>query len=133
MEVVISGISGRFPQTDNMRDFARNLYEKRDLVDDRELRWNHTMSDVPRRTGKVNNVDKFDGEFFGIDRRQRDTMDPQLRLLIEHSYEAILDAGLNPETIRGSRTGVFCGALYSETQVHMIYTACTPRGLGLQG
>ncbi|KAL9707515.1 hypothetical protein quinque_011033 [Culex quinquefasciatus] len=129
--VVISGISGRFPQTDNMRDFARNLYEKRDLVDDRELRWAHVMPDVPRRTGKVNNLEKFDGEFFGIDRRQRDTMDPQLRMLIEHAYEAILDAGVNPETIRGSRTGVFCGACFSETEVRMYYKSCPPKGLGL--
>ncbi|XP_055642546.1 fatty acid synthase-like [Toxorhynchites rutilus septentrionalis] len=131
--VVLAGISGRFPQTDNMRDFARNLYEKRDLVDDRELRWKHIMPDVPKRTGKVNNLDRFDWEFFGVDRLQRDTMDPQQRMLIEHTYEAILDAGVNPESIRGSRTGVFCGICFSETEVRMYYKACPPDGLGLLG
>lgn len=131
--MVISGISGRFPQTDNVKDFAHNLYAKRDLVDDRELRWTHDMPGVPKRSGKVNNLDKFDAEFFGIDRCLRDTMDPQIRMLLEHSFEAILDAGVNPETIRGSRTGVFTASIFSETQMRMNYMLCPPKGLGLLG
>ncbi|XP_055593803.1 fatty acid synthase-like [Uranotaenia lowii] len=131
--VVISGISGRFPQTDNLREFARNLYEKRDLVDDRELRWRHTMQDVPRRTGKINRIDKFDCDFFGVKRRMSDTMDPQLRMLIEHSFEAILDAGVNPESVRGSCTGVFCGVCFSETEARLFFKACPPKGLAVLG
>ncbi|XP_053695707.1 fatty acid synthase-like [Sabethes cyaneus] len=131
--VVISGISGRFPQTDNVQDFGRSLFEKRDLVDDREIRWTHTMQGMPKRTGKLNNLDKFDYQFFGMDRRMRDTMDPQVRMLIEHVYEAILDAGINPESLRGSRTGVFAGVCFSETEVRMYYIACPPKGLGILG
>ncbi|XP_055540270.1 fatty acid synthase-like [Wyeomyia smithii] len=131
--VVISGISGRFPQTDNVQDFGRNLFEKRDLVDAKEIRSAHTMPGMPKRTGKVNNLDKFDYEFFGMDRHMRDTMDPQVRMTIEHVYEAILDAGVNPETLRGSRTGVFCGVCFSETEVRMYYIACPPKGLGVLG
>ncbi|XP_019551217.3 fatty acid synthase-like [Aedes albopictus] len=131
--VVISGISGRFPRANNVREFARSLYEKQDLVDDLETRWQHTMQDVPRRTGKVGNMENFDADFFGIGRYERDAMDPQMRMTVEHVYEAVLDAGVNPQTIRGSRTGVFSGVCFSETEVCMYYRARPPRGLGLLG
>ncbi|XP_062548542.1 fatty acid synthase-like [Armigeres subalbatus] len=131
--VVITGLAGRFPRADNVREFARSLYAKLDLVDDLETRWQHTMQDVPRRTGKINNLEKFDGDFFGIGRYERDTMDPQMRMMLEHVYEAVLDAGVNPLSIRGSRTGVFSGVCFSETEVCMYYRACPPKGLGLLG
>ncbi|XP_065083526.1 fatty acid synthase-like [Ochlerotatus camptorhynchus] len=131
--IVLTGISGRFPQSNDVREFARNLYDKRDLVDDLETRWRHEMADVPRRTGKINNLQNFDAEFFGISRYERDTMDPQMRMTIEHAYEAIVDAGVNPQTIRGSRTGVFSGVCFSETEVCMYYKARPDKGLGLLG
>lgn len=131
--VVITGVAGRFPRADNVREFARSLYAKEDLVDDLETRWQHIMQGVPRRTGKINCMDKFDADFFGIGRYERDTMDPQMRMTIEHVYEAILDAGINPQSLRGSRTGVFSGVCFSETEVNMYYRACPPRGLGLLG
>ncbi|XP_055643690.1 fatty acid synthase-like [Toxorhynchites rutilus septentrionalis] len=131
--VVISGISGRFPQSDNMHEFAANLYSGRDLMDDWETRWPQTMSDVPRRSGKINNLDKFDREFFGFNRNQCNTMDAQQRLLLEHVYEAILDAGVNPETLRGSKTGVFTAVCYSESEARVLYQLCPPKGRGILG
>ncbi|XP_058840211.1 fatty acid synthase-like [Topomyia yanbarensis] len=131
--VVLSGISGRFPQSNNLRELASNLYRKCDMVDDKPTRWVHTMSELPPRIGKVNNLEKFDGEFFGYDRNYYHVMDPQLRLLLEHVHEAILDAGVNPETIRGSRTGVFVGVCFSETESKMIFQACPPKGYALLG
>ncbi|RWS27386.1 fatty acid synthase-like protein [Leptotrombidium deliense] len=47
---------------------------------------------LPRRTGKIKNVDKFDSEFFKISNSEANYMDPQMRLLHETSYEAIWDA-----------------------------------------
>nr|XP_019551378.2 fatty acid synthase-like [Aedes albopictus] len=131
--VVLSGISGRFPQSDNIRQFAENLYDKRDLVDDKETRWPHTVPEIPRRSGKINNLDKFDREFFGISRNQCNAMDPQLRLLLEHAYEAILDSGTNPETVRGSRTGVFVGVCFSETEARLFFQSCPPKGYAMLG
>ncbi|XP_062548544.1 fatty acid synthase-like [Armigeres subalbatus] len=131
--VVITGVSGRFPRADNVREFARSLYAKQDLVDELETRWSHTRQDIPRRTGKVNNLENFDADFFGVGRTERDTMDPQVRMTIEHAYEAMLDAGVNPQSMRGSRTGVFSGVCFSETEVNMYYRVCPPRGLGLMG
>ncbi|XP_062542362.1 fatty acid synthase-like [Armigeres subalbatus] len=131
--VVLSGISGRFPQSDNMREFAGNLYNRRDLVDEKETRWPHTMPEIPRRSGKINNLDKFDREFFGISRNQCNSMDSQLRLLLEHSYEAIVDSGTNPETVRGSRTGVFVGVCFSETEARLFFQSCPPKGYAMLG
>lgn len=51
-EIVISGVSGRFPSSRNMREFADNLYNKVDMVDDSEARWRHTNPIIPKRSGK---------------------------------------------------------------------------------
>lgn len=48
---------------------------------------------LPKRSGKLKDLSKFDAAFFGVHTRQAHTMDPQLRLLLEVSYEAIVDAG----------------------------------------
>lgn len=42
-------------------------------------------------------------------------MDPQLRMLLEVTYESIIDAGINPAELRGSRTGVYIGVSDSES------------------
>jgi fatty acid synthase len=42
-------------------------------------------------------------------------MDPLSRILLEHSFEAILDAGINPRTLKGQKIGVFIGTNISET------------------
>ena len=46
------------------------------------------------RMGKVKDIDKFDGLFFGIMHTMGDCIDPQSRILLETTYEAIIDAGM---------------------------------------
>src|ERR1700710_650828 len=72
---------------------------------------------LPRNTGKVSDIEKLDNEFFHISDTDAHNMDPQVRILHEVVYEAIVDAGILPENLKGSNTGVFIGLCYDDSEV----------------
>ncbi|MCA9970397.1 MAG: SDR family NAD(P)-dependent oxidoreductase, partial [Anaerolineales bacterium] len=120
--IAIVGIGLRYPGgADHPDKFWQLLRDGRDaIVDMPSGRWDVSgyYDPDPDAPGKMyvrqggflqEDVTQFDPTFFGISPREAQSMDPQQRLLMEVSWEAFENAGLHPDQLMGSRTGVFIG------------------------
>ena len=67
-----------------------------------------------REGGFIQNIDKFDADFYGITPREAASMDPQQRLLLDTSWQALESAGIDPKGLKKSLTGVFIGISTNE-------------------
>lgn len=121
--LAIVGIGCRLPGgVQNPADLWNLLESKTDaIIDIPGDRWNlqryyHPNPDVPgkmyvRQGGFLQQpIDEFDAQFFGITPREAATLDPQQRILLEVTVEALEDAGIPPRALSGTRTGVYVGA-----------------------
>jgi|GEM_PF-4326378 len=119
--IAVIGVGCRFPGADGPEAFWQLLADGVDAV--REVpteRWDAaalyaaageetTGKMTTRWGGFLDGVDRFDPQFFAISPREAPSIDPQQRLLMEVGWEALEDAGVVPETLAGSATGVFVG------------------------
>ncbi|WP_038296370.1 hybrid non-ribosomal peptide synthetase/type I polyketide synthase [[Scytonema hofmanni] UTEX B 1581] len=119
--IAIIGMSCRFPGgADNPQQFWKILHSGIDAVTEVPAnRWNiadyydenpHTPGKFYTKSGGfLSDVDQFDPLFFGISAREAVNIDPQHRLLLEVTWEALENAGCIPQRNQGSPTGVFVG------------------------
>ncbi|CAG2114266.1 unnamed protein product, partial [Medioppia subpectinata] len=103
------------------------------MITEDERRWPLGLYGLPTRSGKIKDLSKFDAQFFGVHGKQANLMDPQARLLLELTYEAMVDAGVNPQTMRGTRTGVYVGASVSEVEEGLAMDISKVSGYALTG
>ena len=89
---MISGISGRFPMSDNITELKENLFNKVDMMQ-LQNRFTVNKNFIAPTLGMLKSLDKFDSGFFKIAPTQVDFMDPQQRMLLEVVLEAMIDSG----------------------------------------
>ena len=115
--IAIIGMACRFPDAPDIATFWRNLEAGHDAVkasrqDDGP--WAGVAGDPAlgdkawAAGGFLDEIDRFDERFFGMTPIGTRMMDPQQRLLLETTWRALEDAGIEPDRLRGSRTGDLC-------------------------
>ena len=118
--IAIIGMACRFPGADSPAEFWRRLAAGADLVTEGEPgsgvgRIGQIFPDTAERRpacrfgAYLDQVDLFDAAFFRISPVEAQLLDPQQRLMLETSWRALEDAGIDPERLAGSRTGVYAG------------------------
>ncbi|MCX4246642.1 type I polyketide synthase [Paraliomyxa miuraensis] len=123
--IVLVGMACRFPGAESLEAYWQLLRGGVDAIGEvPEERWEADAFYDPdpaapgmmntRWGGFLTDIAGFDPGFFGISPREAKQMDPQQRLALELAWEALEDAGIAPERLRGSRCGVFFGAMWSD-------------------
>jgi amino acid adenylation domain-containing protein len=116
--IAIVGMSGRFPGARSVQEFWDNLTAGRETISvfsEEELEFSVASPEAKAQgqkfvaaRGILEGVDQFDAAFFGIYPKEAEIMDPQHRLFLECSWEAIEGAGYDPESYPGM-IGVYGG------------------------
>ena len=121
--IAIIGMACRFPGASDLSTYWRQLEAGADAVTDGRRDsgpWSGIIGDPGaehasyRRGGFIEGLDQFDAKFFGISPIEARMMDPRQRMLLETSWHALEDAGIDPTPLKGSRAGVFAGLTGSE-------------------
>jgi len=129
--IAIVGMACRFPGAADISAFWRLLEAGGNSVSEGvpgsgEGRWGLLFPDdgvqsVGCRYGAfVDGIDLFDDAFFRISPVEAELLDPQQRMMLETSWEALEDAGIDPESLRESLTGVYTGISNDEYRMLVV-------------
>ncbi|KAG7303508.1 hypothetical protein JYU34_012033 [Plutella xylostella] len=131
--VVISGMSGMYPEARNIQELSDILYNKVNPINADEPRWKFAYPELPDHLGKAPELSAFDAQFFKVHYRLGRIMDPMSRKLLEQTFQALYDAGISPGALENKdKIGVFVGSGTSETDKSVFYSQHI-KGLGLIG
>lgn len=114
--IAVVGMSCRFPGAPGSEAYWQLLHAGESAVSDRvpDGRPGLPGDAVIRPAGFLDSVDAFDPEFFGITPREAASIDPQQRLMLELAWETLENAGIVPAAIKGTRAGVYLGAIWDD-------------------
>lgn len=119
-DIAIVGRAGRFPRAESVDEFWSMLAEGRtgtgplpagrwsDYNDDPVM--SRKMREQNTQGGYLDNIAAFDNEFFGLSPLEATNMDPQQRIMLELTWEALEDAHIPANQLRGESVGVFMGS-----------------------
>lgn len=127
-DIAIIGISGRFPEADDLDSFWDNLVSGKDCITKiPESRWpqqgfyDSSASEAGKSYcdsgGFISDIDQFDPMFFKISPREAEIMDPQERLFLETSWLTIEDAGYTKQQLSAHTVGVYVGVMWGHYQL----------------
>ncbi|MFT7008181.1 MAG: polyketide synthase PksN [Colwellia sp.] len=123
MAIAIIGISGQFPEADNIQQFWDNINAHKNSVTKVPAeRWHvedFTRPDGLQSYGKwggfINDVDKFDPLFFSVTPKEAAQMDPQQRLFLQTTWHAMENAGYgDPKSYQNKKVGLYVGAMWND-------------------
>ncbi len=134
--LAVIGVGCRFPGSHGPTRFWEMLVHGHCPISQTPKdRWSDSLTATQtKQQGKITSnqgafledVDRWDAAFFGISRREAVSLDPQHRLLLTVAWETLEHAGLDPDQLRGSRTGVFVG-MCSSDYLHRLTTRELPQ------
>lgn len=115
-DIAIVGMAGKFPGAENVNELWQNLFDGKESIS--VFKADELDASVPEdirkdpdyvpARGIIKDADKFDADFFGVNPKVAELMDPQQRVFLETAWAAIEDAGYDPEKYEGM-IGVYVG------------------------
>jgi acyl transferase domain-containing protein len=137
-DIAVVGLAGRLPGATDLREFWRNLCDGveaiRFFTDEELLQFGASadylkLPNCVKAKGIIENVDMFDAAFFRFTPREAQITDPQQRIFLECSWEALEDAGYDAEAYAG-KIGVYAGSGFSNYWSVVLANPEIARGLG---
>ncbi|HEY0736250.1 MAG TPA: polyketide synthase, partial [Herpetosiphonaceae bacterium] len=129
LEIAVVGMAGRFPGARSIEAFWENLcagvesitfFSEEELLAEGVDAATQALPHYVKARGVLDNVEWFDASFFDISHREAEVLDPQHRLFLETSWEALEHAGYDPQRYKGA-IGVFAGTSLNSYLLYNLY------------